>query len=121
MYLHGFLHFTIPIACLLPKTYEPGSRGYRQIGVMDHFGANITRPPCLHPALRTSEAVTATLGLLLNVTLALLIVSRTEKELRPYGRVLLCNCCVDGVFSLLAYVFEIVRPQKHMLETAKAV
>lgn len=67
------------------------------------------KPPCLHPALRASEAVAATLGVLLNMTLAILIIFRTEKELRPYARVLLCNCCVDGIFSLLAYVFEFVR------------
>lgn len=73
---------------------------------------NVARPPCLHPVLRPTGVATAILGLLLNVLLASLIVFRTEKELRLYGRVLLCNCCVDGVYSMFSYVFEIVSFEK---------
>ncbi|KAH7671588.1 hypothetical protein AAVH_42611, partial [Aphelenchoides avenae] len=67
----------------------------------------IAKPECLSPALRVSEGVISTSGMLLNTILALLILFRTESELRPYSRVLLSNCAVDAAFSLSAFVFEI--------------
>lgn len=73
------------------------------------------KPACLSASFRILETVAAVSGLLMNVTLALLIRYRTNKELKTYSRVLLCSCLVDSLFAVNTYFIEMVGSWSHYL------
>lgn len=66
----------------------------------------IEKPPCLGSYFAIVEASSFAWALLLNATLAVLIVKKTSSELRAYSRVLLCNCVVDSVFTTVSFLVE---------------
>jgi hypothetical protein len=67
-------------------------------------------PDCGTDVHRISECCAATVSYVANFLLMMLIVFRTPKELRVYGRVLLANCVVDLTFTTASFVIEAVRP-----------
>lgn len=69
---------------------------------------NVAKPPCTHSVVRAIEGGVSMMGLVLNIVLSFLIIFRTEKELRLYGRVLLFGSVLNAVFSLSTFTFGIV-------------
>lgn len=66
------------------------------------------KPSCLGETFRLAEYGLATLSLLLNATLFLLILLKTNRELKVYSRVLLCNCVTETLFTLFSVLVEYV-------------
>lgn len=81
----------------------------------------VSKPSCLPAGLHTFDSIASALGLILNATLAWLIMFRTEKELQSYRRVLICSCCVDSAFSLMSYVFEVVSGRTQRIRQATTI
>lgn len=65
-------------------------------------------PECGIDVHCVSKLFSAVVGYAANFTLLLLIVFRTSKELRVYGRVLLVNCIVDLLYTTASFVIDAV-------------
>lgn len=64
--------------------------------------------PCLSPWFSQLELASASLSLVANTVLGILVLFRTPCEMKIYRRVLLCNCAVDILFTVAAYAIELV-------------
>ncbi|KAH7676058.1 hypothetical protein AAVH_42033 [Aphelenchoides avenae] len=62
--------------------------------------------PCLSNGYRIVETSAASLSLMLNALLCTIILLNNSKELRAYGRVLICNSFVDTSFTLTSFIVE---------------
>lgn len=64
--------------------------------------------PCLSPWFSQFELASASLSLVANTALAILVLFRTPSEMKIYRRVMLCNCAVDIIFTAASYAIELV-------------
>lgn len=76
--------------------------------VMQEHSDFYLKPRCLPPEYRWNEYFAAMGSYLLNITLILLIVYRSNKEIRVYSRVLLASCVFDLFFATACFVVELV-------------
>lgn len=92
--------------CVQPENHITGSNNEPFCGTATIM---IEKPNCLGSYFAIAEASSFVWALLLNATLAVLIIRKTSNELRAYSRVMLCNCVVDTVFTTVSFLVEPVR------------
>lgn len=69
----------------------------------------ISNSPDLMLFVEWSEPTAAALSCGVNLLLIWLILFRTPENLREYSRALLCNCCVDIIFTVISVLVQPVR------------
>ncbi|KAH7713801.1 7TM GPCR protein [Aphelenchoides avenae] len=77
-----------------------------------------SKPPCLGAGYRVSEDIATFLALTSNTLLAWLVVTRSQKELHAFKRVLLLGCGVDVLFAITFNLFEFHLDSRHGIFTA---
>ncbi|KAH7713802.1 7TM GPCR protein [Aphelenchoides avenae] len=77
-----------------------------------------SKPPCLVAGYRVSENMATFLALASNALLAWLVITRSQKELHAFKRVLLLGCGVDMLFAVTFNLFEFHLDIRHGVFTA---